>query len=137
MQQTSTLPTCKHFRLEQIAAGVYAAVALTEGAAHSNAGIIDLGDRTLIFDTLGTPKAAEELRVAAEHLTGRAVTCIVNSHVDHDHWLGNQIFASDMTIISTTRTRERMTTKAADYIIGVWITGTGEPGLVHRKITKK
>lgn len=115
-QTTSTLPTSKHFRLEQIAAGVIAVIALRGGAAHSNAGIIDLGDRTLIFDTLGTPKAAEELRVAAEHLIGRPVTYIINSHVDHDHWLGNQIFASDVTIISTSKTRERMTTKGADYI---------------------
>jgi glyoxylase-like metal-dependent hydrolase (beta-lactamase superfamily II) len=44
------------------------------------------------------------------------VTYIVNSHVDHDHWLGNQVFASDVTVISTTKTRERMTTKAADYV---------------------
>ena len=53
-----------HFRLEQIAEGVYAAIAREGGAAHSNAGIVDLGDRTLVFDTLGTPKAAEELRAA-------------------------------------------------------------------------
>ena len=117
MQQTvSTLPASEHFQLEQVAEGVYAVIALRKGAAHSNAGIVDLGDRTLVFDTLGTPKAAEELRVAAEHLTGRSVTYIINSHVDHDHWLGNQVFASDVTIISTIKTRERMTTKAADYI---------------------
>jgi hypothetical protein len=35
-----------HFRLEQVAAGVYAAIACTGGAAHSNAGIVDLGDLT-------------------------------------------------------------------------------------------
>jgi len=105
-----------HFRLEQIATGVYAAISRTGGAAHSNAGIIDLGDRTLIFDTLGTPKAAEELRVAAEHLTGQPATYVVNSHVDHDHWLGNQVFASDVIIISTCKTRERMVTKGTEHI---------------------
>lgn len=105
-----------HFRLEQIAVGVYAVIACTGGAAHSNAGIVDLGDRTLIFDTLGTPKAAEELRAAAERLTGRLVTYIVNSHVDHDHWLGNQVFASDAIIISTAKTRERMVASGAEYI---------------------
>lgn len=117
MRQTaSALLTSEHFRLEQIAAGVYAAIALREGAAHSNAGIVDLGDRTLIFDTLGTPKAAEELRDTAEHLTGRPATYIVNSNADHDHWLGNQVFASDATIISTSTTRERMTTTGTNYI---------------------
>ena len=45
---------------------------------------------------------------------GRSV--IVNSHVDHDHWLGNQAFASEATIISTSTTRERMTTTGTSYI---------------------
>ena len=106
----------EHFILEQIAAGVYAAIARTGGAAHSNAGIVDLGDRTLVFDTLGTPKAAEELRSASEHLTGRPASYVVNSHVDHDHWLGNQVFGSDAIILSTAETRERMVTWGADYV---------------------
>jgi hypothetical protein len=44
-----------HFRLYQLADGVFAAIALNGGAAISNAGIIDLGDRTLIFDTFISP----------------------------------------------------------------------------------
>ena len=99
-----------HLQLEQIAEGVYAVIARKEGAAHSNAGIVDLGDRTLIFDALGTPKAAEELRVVAEDLTGRPATYVVNSHVDHDHWLGNQVFGADAIIVSTVETRKRMAT---------------------------
>jgi len=88
-----------HLKLKQIAEGVYAAIARREGAAHSNAGIVDLGGRTLIFDALGTPKAAKELRAVAEGLTGRPATYVVNSHVDHDHWLGNQAFGADVTIL--------------------------------------
>jgi hypothetical protein len=38
------LPTSVHFELEQIAQGIYAAIGVPGGAAHSNAGIIDLGD---------------------------------------------------------------------------------------------
>ena len=106
----------KHVRLKELAAGVYAAIARSGGAAHSNAGIVDLGGRTLVFDALGTPKAAADLRAAAEHLTRRPVTYVVNSHADHDHWLGNQVFASDTTIISTSKTRERMVTEGTDYI---------------------
>jgi len=105
-----------HFGLEQIAEGVYAAIACRGGAAHSNAGIVDLGDRTLVFDTLGTPQAAEDLRVAAEQLTGRPATYVVNSHGDHDHWLGNQVFASDSIVISTSKTREGMVNRGAAYI---------------------
>ena len=33
------------------------------GAAYSNAGIVDLGDLTLVFDTFQTPQAAQDLKV--------------------------------------------------------------------------
>ena len=56
-----------HFRLHQLAEGVFAAIALNGGAAISDAGIIDLGDRTLIFDTFMTPQAAQ--RLAARRAT--------------------------------------------------------------------
>jgi cyclase len=106
----------KHFRLIELTAGVYAAIARDGGAAHSNAGIVDLGDRTLVFDAMGTPKAATDLRAAAERLTGRPVTYFVNSHADHDHWLGKQVFSPDVIIISTRQTRVEIMTKGADYI---------------------
>ncbi len=44
-----------------------------------NAAIVDLGDRTLVFDTLATLQAARDLRAAAERLTGRAPAVVVNS----------------------------------------------------------
>lgn len=113
MKQTiHTLPTFEHFRLDEIAAGVYAAIAVAGSATHSNAGIIDLGDRTLIFDALATPLAAKDLRAAAEHLTGRPATYVVNSHYHSDHWDGNQAF--DAAIISTHKNRELMLEMAAD-----------------------
>jgi len=103
---TSTLPTSEHFELKQIAEGVYAAIAVAGGGARSNAGIIDLGDHTLIFDTFLTPTAAEDLRASAEHLTGRPATYVINSHAHSDHWCGNQVFASHAPIIATHQTRE-------------------------------
>jgi len=38
----------RHFKLYQITDGVFAAIALNGGAAVGNAGILDLGNRTLI-----------------------------------------------------------------------------------------
>jgi len=108
-----TLPTSEHFRLQQIAEGAYAAIDIERGAAFSNAGIIDLGDLTLIFDTLMTPQAARDLRAAAEHLTGRPTDFCVNSHRHADHWSGSQVFADHATIISTDQTREQMTMHVA------------------------
>jgi glyoxylase-like metal-dependent hydrolase (beta-lactamase superfamily II) len=95
----------KHFTLEQIGEGVYTAIARPEGWAISNAGIIDLGDRTLVFDTFMTPMAAHDLRLAAESLTGREVSLVINSHYHNDHIWGNQDFHPEADIISTAATR--------------------------------
>jgi len=63
------LPNSKHFRLQRLVEDVYAAIHIDGGAAIGNAGIVDLGDRTLIYDTFNAPQAAEDLRTAAEALT--------------------------------------------------------------------
>jgi len=105
---TFSFPTSEHFDLHQLADGVFAAIATPQGAAYSNAGIIDLGDRTLIFDTFNTPLAGRDLRAAAESLTGRPVSTIIISHVHSDHWMGNQVFPAHTTILSTHKIRAVM-----------------------------
>jgi len=82
-----------------LADGVYAALHVEGGYAIGNAGIIDLGDRTLIFDTCLNPRAAKDLQMAAKTLTGRPVDSVINSHWHHDHTWGNQIFGVDIAII--------------------------------------
>jgi cyclase len=108
MNQKRILPTSEHFKLVKIAEGIFAAIASDNGAAFSNAGIIDLGDITVIFDTFETPKAASDLKTAAEFLTGRPTAFVINSHNHADHWFGNQIFDSQTTIIATNKTRDQM-----------------------------
>ena len=108
-QRDHVLPTSEHFDLKQLATGVYAAIATEHGGAYSNAGIVDLGDQTLIFDAFETPQAATDLRLAAEHLTGRPPTCVIISHSHADHWCGNQAFAPHMPVITTHATLEEMT----------------------------
>ena len=105
MKTNRQLPDSKHFRLQQLAEGVYAAIHIDGGAAIGNAGIVDLGDRTLIFDTLFTPQAAVDLRTAAEALTGRPIDAVINSHWHNDHIWGNQVFSTNTDIISTEETR--------------------------------
>lgn len=100
-QQADRLPTSEHFKLEQLAAGVYAAIGIPGGAAYSNAAIVDLGDQALIFDTFQTPQAAQDLKVAAEKLTGRPASYVIISHCHSDHWCGNQVFDSGVPIITT------------------------------------
>jgi len=100
------LPESKHFQIEQLADGVYAIVASEQGYAICNAGIVDIGDKTIVFDTFISPDAAKDLLKAAEQLTSHKVTCVVNSHYHEDHIRGNQVFSPDVDIISTIWTRE-------------------------------
>jgi cyclase len=83
-----------HFRLEEMAPGVHAAVATPLGFGLCNSGIVDLGDETLVFDTMLTPMAGRDLVRAAERVTGHRVAWAVNSHWHGDHIWGNSEFVS-------------------------------------------
>jgi glyoxylase-like metal-dependent hydrolase (beta-lactamase superfamily II) len=94
---------------------VFAAIAIDGGGASCNAGIIDMGDFTVIFDTFQTQKAAISLRSAAEHLLGNSVRFVVNSHCHSDHIRGNQVFG-DTTIVSTAKTRQSLIERGQEDI---------------------
>jgi glyoxylase-like metal-dependent hydrolase (beta-lactamase superfamily II) len=101
--------TTENFTVQQLAPGIWAAIQNDQfGKAICNAGIIDLGDKTLIFDPFMNPSAAKELRNTAEDLTGKPVTLVVNSHYHNDHIRGNQVFPPYVTIISSTYTRNQI-----------------------------
>jgi glyoxylase-like metal-dependent hydrolase (beta-lactamase superfamily II) len=105
MKTKRELPDSKHFRLQQLADGIYAAIHIEGGAAIGNAGIIDLGDRTVIYDTFLAPQPAKDLRSAAEALFGRPIDAVLNSHWHNDHIWGNQVFGATTDIISDEETR--------------------------------
>ena len=127
-----------YFDLQELAAGVYAAIAKENSGAASNAGLVDLGDRTLVFDTFLIPAAAADLRAAAVRLTGRAPATIINSHWHSDHIRGNQVFAvgelrshlHTATIIATPRTYELMATTGVERL--AWEQANA-PGLLAEK----
>lgn len=104
----------KHFRVEQLADGVFALIHRDGGWAIANAGIIDLGETTLVFDTFITVEAGTDLRNAAEELTGNVVNIVINSHYHNDHIWGNQAFDSQTAIISSTETRAIIGTKGQE-----------------------
>ena len=106
-----TLPQSKNFTYHELADGVWAAIVITTGLAASNSGIVDLGDRTLIFDTTFSPASAAELRNVAESLTGRPVDYVLNSHWHQDHVFGNAAFAPETEIYATARTSELIAEK--------------------------
>jgi glyoxylase-like metal-dependent hydrolase (beta-lactamase superfamily II) len=114
-KSSDALPTSLYFHLEQLADGVWAAIVERGTGAWGNAGIVALGERTLVFDTFLTPVAARDLRAAAEVLTGQSVAYIVNSHYHMDHIHGNAVF-DDATIITTGKTRERIANRGAEIL---------------------
>jgi len=108
----SILSPSPHFHLVSLADGAYAAIATPGGAAVSNAGFVDLGEQTIIFDSFLTPRAAADLRVAAENFTHRTISYVINSHWHNDHIRGNQVFPPDTEILSTRITRGLIENKA-------------------------
>ncbi len=101
-------PDSRHFAFEEVATDTYAAIATATGWAVGNAGVVDLGDLTVVFDTFSNHLAAADLRAAAEAATGHPPTAVVNGHAPRDHTKGNQAFPS-ATIIATRKTTEIMT----------------------------
>lgn len=110
------LPTSRHFKIEEIRDGVYTIIHVDGGAAISNAGIVDLGDRTLIFDTLFSPLAAEEMRIAVEKLTGRPAHTIINSHEHYDHFWGNSVFDPGVNIVAPIKAYQAMVEEAEAFL---------------------
>ncbi|MFO7620249.1 MAG: MBL fold metallo-hydrolase, partial [Bacteroidales bacterium] len=103
----SELPESKHYTLEKLADGVYAAVHKNLGGhAICNAGIIDLGDRTVVLDPFMSIAAARDLKQHAEALTGKPVSLVLNLHGHSDHTRGNQVFVPGADILSTSHARK-------------------------------
>lgn len=112
--------TYRHFALELLADGAWAAVHRThpptpDAWAVSNAGIVDLGDRTLVLDTFLTTAAADELRAAAETLTGRPPELVVLTHTHNDHAWGADRFPA-ATLVAASGARAELAADGAGEI---------------------
>jgi glyoxylase-like metal-dependent hydrolase (beta-lactamase superfamily II) len=114
-QITKELPYSEHFEIQELADGIYAALASESGGAYCNAGIVDLGDRTLVVDTFDTIQAAEDLFKAVQVLTSRLASFVAITHAHPDHWSGNQVFADTATIISTHKSHKAMVEIKRDF----------------------
>ena len=97
-----------YFRVEKVVDGVFACLATDMEKAWGNTAIVDMGDKTVVFDTFNSPDAGQVLHDVALELTGREPTVVINSHHHGDHVLGNQCFAPAAEIIATTKTRQAM-----------------------------
>ena len=130
------VPSAKHFRYERLAPGVYAAIHTEVGWGVCNAGIVDLGDRTLVFDSGLTPRAGRELRTAATTLTKRPPSHLVVSHYHNDHIRGSQVFAGAVEI-GTTLTRELIATKGRTELKEDWENAASQAAQMKRLTRSK
>src|SRR5512136_591370 len=111
MSGALTLPDSKHFTVHPLADGVFAVISKIGGSADCNAGIIDLGDICLVFDTFFTPSAAEDLHRAVNSLVGYGPDIVINSHYHNDHIWGNQVFKLPAHIVASRKTYELILTE--------------------------
>jgi cyclase len=106
----------QHFDSVPLADGAYACVHKAGGAASSNAGIIDLGDRTVLVDAFNTVAAGRDLRATAEALFDRPVSAVVLTHFHDDHWIGASAFDVTTLLLASSPTREACSEEAAELV---------------------
>jgi hypothetical protein len=82
------------FRLQEIANGVWAAIANDEGLAGGNAGFVIGDDGVAVIDTFQDPVPAKAMLDAIRKLTPLPIRFVVNTHYHLDHVNGNDVFAA-------------------------------------------
>lgn len=92
-----------YFDLYELSAGIYAVIT-AEKLPSSNAGIFDLGNYVVVFDTMMDPYATEDLLKASKQFTKKDPSFLINSHHHMDHLYGNRKFPMDVPIISSAET---------------------------------
>src|SRR5215510_2197249 len=68
-------------------------------------------DGVFVFDSNGTPAAADAVLGEIRTLTDRPVRYVVNSHWHWDHWYGTEVYQRafpDLRVIAHEKTREMM-----------------------------
>ena len=106
-------PTHEPPKRIQVAEGVYVFVTPPYGdmGFDGNSVAILSSEGVLVFDTNGTPAAAEAVLSEIRKLTDKPVKYVVNSHWHWDHWYGTEVYRRaypDLRVIAHEKTREMM-----------------------------
>ncbi|MBK5254975.1 MAG: MBL fold metallo-hydrolase [Vicinamibacteria bacterium] len=97
----------------EVAPGIYVFMTPPYGdvGLDGNSVVIVSNDGVLVFDTNGTPAAAENVLAQIRKLTDQPVTYVVNSHWHWDHWYGTEVYRRafpEVHVITHEKTREMM-----------------------------
>ena len=93
------------FEIAPLGDGVWAALYTITGTAVSNAGIIDLGDQTVVIDSFMSPETSKKLYAKAKELTGHDVTFVALTHRHGDHGFGLGGAPKSTRVIGTAQQR--------------------------------
>ncbi|MGH9704004.1 MAG: MBL fold metallo-hydrolase [Candidatus Acidiferrales bacterium] len=91
--QDAAAPAALPFTLHEVGSGVWAAIAVPQGKAGSNAGFVIGSDSVAVVDTFVTADAAKALLAEIRKKTNLPVRFVVNTHYHLDHTAGNGVFA--------------------------------------------
>jgi glyoxylase-like metal-dependent hydrolase (beta-lactamase superfamily II) len=105
-----------YFNLFKLTDGIYAAISKNDSDAFTSAGIFDLGNFLIVFDTYMYPGGAHDLYIAAKELCDKEPSFIINSHFHGDHVFGNYVFPENIPIISTPITVEHIKEAVFDQL---------------------
>lgn len=94
--------------LFELTEGIHAVISTNDSEMSVSAGILDLGNYLLIYDTLYYPGGTRDLYKAVKILFGKDPSFIINSHSHSDHMFGNCYFPNNIPIISTFITEKRI-----------------------------
>jgi len=89
-----------YFDVFKLSEGIYATIFNQDMGFSSNAGFFDLGNISIVFDTLMDPWATKDLIKATKSITQKEPFLLVNSHHHLDHLLGNRLFSNSIPIMS-------------------------------------
>jgi glyoxylase-like metal-dependent hydrolase (beta-lactamase superfamily II) len=107
-------------RTVRVAEGIYQFITPPYGdvGLDGNAVAILSSDGVLVFDSNGTPAAAEAVIAEIRKLTGKPVKYLVNSHWHWDHWYGSEAYVRafpGVHVISQASTRAMMEGPALEF----------------------
>ncbi len=103
-----------------IAEGIYLFMTPPYGefGLDGNSVAIVTGEGVLVFDSNGTPAAAENVLAEIRKLTAQPVKYLVNSHWHWDHWYGAEVYKKafpDVVVITQEKSRLMMAGPAIEF----------------------
>lgn len=106
-------PDDAQFEFTEVAPGVYQARGVGDLVVGSNAAVVVNDADVLLVDSHITPAAATRLLEELRRITDLPVRYVANTHWHFDHAHGNQVYPSDVEIISHEAARERIASGAS------------------------